>query len=219
MSLRPRHVAAGLAGLAYVIASQWLMTRTPPPPWSAFALLAPMLLVVCVGAWRAGRRFWSVAAAALAAVLAWQALWGGGFPPERLYLLQHLGIHLFLAAVFGVTLRRGAVPLITQLAGRVHATALTPAMRVYTRKVTIAWTLYFLTMAALSAAIYAAAPFSTWATFANLLTPLALVAMFAAEFGLRYRLHPEFERSTIRDAIRAYTQVREPPPAPPTPHP
>ncbi len=219
MALRPRHVAAGLAGLAYVIASQWLMTRMPPPPWSAFALLAPMLLVVAFGAWRTGRRLWSAVAAGIAAVLAWQAVWGGGFAPERLYLLQHLGIHLFLAAVFGATLRRGAVPLITQLAGRVHASALTPAMHAYTRKVTIAWTLYFLTMAALSVGIYTSLAFATWATFANLLTPLALVLMFAAEFGLRYRLHPEFERSTIRDAIRAYSQVREPPQAPPAPNP
>ena len=39
---------------------------------------------------------------------------------------------------------------------------------------------------------------TTWAVFANLLTPLALVAMFVGEYLLRYRLHPEFERASAR---------------------
>jgi hypothetical protein len=30
--------------------------------------------------------------------------------------------------------------------------------------------------------------------------------MFAGEYLLRYRLHPEFERATMRDAIRAWSQ-------------
>jgi hypothetical protein len=64
MSLRPRHVAAGLAGLAYVTASQWLMTRTPPSPWGAVALLTPMLAIVAVGTWRSGQRAISLLAAA-----------------------------------------------------------------------------------------------------------------------------------------------------------
>lgn len=204
MALRLRYVAIGVAGLAYVLASQWLMTRTPPSAWSAVALLTPMLAMVAVGAWRRGRRGWSTSAAAVAAALALQAAVGGGLSPERLYLLQHVAIHVALALVFGITLRRGSRPLISRLADRVHR-GLTPAMERYTRKLTLAWTLYFGAMAALSIGLYIGAPFSTWATFANLLTPLALAAMFTGEYLLRYRLHPEFERATMRDAIRAYT--------------
>jgi thiosulfate reductase cytochrome b subunit len=40
-------------------------------------------------------------------------------------------------------------------------------------------------------------------------TPLALIAMFAGEYWLRFRLHPEFERSSPRDMIRAYRQSRQ----------
>ena len=214
MSLRPRHVAAGLAGLAYVTASQWLMTRTPPSPWGAVALLTPMLAIVAVVTWRSGQRAISLLAAAALAALALKAELGGGLAPEHLYLAEHVAIHLFLAFTFGVTLRRGAQPLIARLAERVHD-GLTPAMERYTRKVTLAWTVYFCAMAALSVAVHALAPFTTWAMFANLLTPLALVAMFVGEYTLRYRLHPEFERASLKDMVRAYSRRAEPT-APPT---
>ncbi|MEP7057661.1 MAG: hypothetical protein ABI809_07800 [Caldimonas sp.] len=207
MALRPRYVAAGMAGLAYVIASQWLMTRTPPSRWSAVALLTPMLAVGALGAWRNGQRLWSVVAGAAAAALALQAARGGGLAPEQLYLAEHVAIHVFLAITFGITLRRGARPLIARLADRVHD-GLTPAMERYTRKVTAAWTIYFAAMAALSLALYVTAPFAIWATFANLVTPLALALMFGGEYLLRYRLHPEFERVTLQQMIHAYAQAR-----------
>ena len=207
MVLRPRYVAAGAAALAYVAASQWLMTRTPPSPWGAVALLTPMLAIVAVGTWRSGQRAVSLLAASALAALALKAGLGGGLAPEHLYLAEHVAIHLFLAFTFGTTLRRGAQPLITRLAERVHD-RLTPAMEGYTRKVTLAWTVYFCAMVLLSIAVHALAPFTTWATFANLLTPLALVAMFVGEYVLRYRLHPEFERASLNDMIRAYTQAR-----------
>ena len=53
--------------------------------------------------------------------------------------------------------------------------------------------------------------------FANLLTPLAVVMMFGAEYLLRYRLHPEFERASVTDAIRSYTH-RTKAPAQAAPH-
>jgi len=64
-------------------------------------------------------------------------------------------------------------------------------------------------------AVHLLAPFTTWATFANLLTPLALVAMFVGEYLLRYRLHPEFERASLNDMIRAYSQARRAVPSAP----
>jgi len=221
MSLRPRTVAAGVAGLAYVGASQWLMTRTPPSPWGAVALLTPMLAIIAFGTWRSGQRAISLLAAAALAALALKTAVGGGLAPEHLYLSEHVAIHLFLAFTFGITLRRGSRALITRLADRVH-NGLTPAMERYSRNVTIAWTVYFCAMAVLSIAVHALAPFPAWALFANLLTPLALLAMFAGEYLLRYRLHPEFERASLHDMIRAYSQARRaapgaPPAVPPLP--
>ena len=71
-------------------------------------------------------------------------------------------------------------------------------------------------MAALSIGLFLLAPFDAWALFANLVTPLAMVLMFVGEYLLRYRLHPEFERATLAEAMRAYAR-RDAAPADRTP--
>ena len=59
-------------------------------------------------------------------------------------------------------------------------------------------------MVALSLGLFAAAPWWWWSAFANLVTPVAAVALFVGEYLLRYRLHPEFERVTLGQALKAY---------------
>ena len=137
------------------------------------------------------------------ATLAWHAWRGGGLAPGSIYVAQHVAIHVLLAFVFGLTLVGGRESLVTALARRVHG-AMTPAMASYSRKVTVVWTVYFVAMALLSLALYALAPFASWAAFANLATPVAMVALFIGEYLLRYRLHPEFERATLSQALNAY---------------
>jgi uncharacterized membrane protein len=207
-----RIVAIVLVGVAYVLGSHWLMTRPHPSPWNMVGVLAPMLAAVALGAWRAGQRALAACAGLGVAALSAPALLGVPVSAQALYLAQHVGVNLFLAVGFGSTLRAGQTSLITTMATRVHR-VFTPAMAVYTRKVTLAWTLYFVAMAALSVGLYLFASFEAWAFFANLLTPLAVGLMFGAEYVLRYRLHPEFERTSVADAIRSYLQSGKPAPA------
>jgi uncharacterized membrane protein len=201
--MRIRLLAAGAAGIAYVLASHWLMTRAPTSSWSALAIVGPMLALAAFLAWQRGQRPLATLAAVAVAALAWQAWQGGGLAPGTVFVAQHVAIHVLLAFVFGLTLVGGRESLITALARRVHG-GLTPAMAAYSRKVTVVWTAYFVAMGALSLALYALAPFATWAAFANLATPLAMLALFVGEYLLRYRLHPEFERATLSQALRAY---------------
>ena len=203
--MQARHVLAAIAGLAYVAGSQWLMVMAPTSPWSAAALLVPMLLVACAWLWHARQRLASACAAAAVVALLGLAVAGNPVAAEKLYVAQHMVVHLCLAAWFGASLRAGQTPFITGLAQRVHR-QLTPDMRRYTRHVTLAWTVYFTAMAGVSVLLFLLAPFEAWATFANLLTPIALGLMFGGEYLLRYRLHPEFERVTMGDAIRAYRE-------------
>ena len=212
--LGTRIVAIAVASLAYVLGTHWLMTQEHASPWNVVGVLTPMLAAIAIGAWRAGQR-WMAAGATLAiAGLCGQALMGVQFSAQVLYLAQHAGVHLFLAVGFGSTLRAGHTSLITTMAARVHRD-FTPAMAIYTRKVTLAWTLYFIGMASVSLLLYAFASFDAWALFANLLTPIAAVVMFGAEYLLRYRLHPEFERTSVSDAIRSYMHgTNAPAPAP-----
>ena len=195
-----------LAGVAYVLGTHWLMTTANASPWNVVGVLGPMLVLVAWGAWRAAQRWLALGAAALLLGLCAQALLGVRVSPPALYVAQHVGINLFLAVLFGSTLRTGHKPFITTLAERVHR-VITADMAAYMRKTTLAWTLYFVGMAVLSVALYALAPFDAWALFANLLTPLAVALMFVGEYLLRYRLHPEFERASIADAIRAYSHA------------
>lgn len=198
-----RFLALGVAGIGYVLGSHWLMTRAPDSKWAALVVVGPMLALAAWLAWQRRQRLLATLAALATAALALQAWQGGGLAPGSIYVAQHVAIHVLLAFVFGLSLQGGRESLVTALAHRVHG-SLTPAMAAYSRKVTVAWTVYFLAMAALSLLLYALAPFALWAAFANLATPLAMLAMFVGEYLLRYRLHPEFERATLSQALRAY---------------
>lgn len=204
-----RAVMIGLAGVAYVAATHWLMTEAPASDWNAVWVVGPMIATAAVVAWQRHLRMLAVLASAACAGLVFQAWHGGGLAPQTLYAAQHVAVHLMLAFVFAATLQAGRESLITALARRVHG-RLTADMAVYSRKVTVAWTLYFLVMAALSLVLFAFAPFAVWAVFANIATPLAMVALFVGEYVLRYRLHPEFERATLSQAMNAYAQRSQP---------
>lgn len=205
-----RMLGVALAGVGYLLGSHWLMTSAPASEWNAVVVVGPMLAAAALVAWQRRRRLLAAVAAAATAGLVFQAWRGGGFDANTIYVGQHVAIHLLLATVFGLTLQAGREPLVTALARRVHGD-LTSDMAAYSRKVTIAWTIYFLAVAALSVAIFVLAPFALWAALANLATPFALVAMFIGEYFLRYRLHPEFERATLAQAVRAYSSRREAP--------
>lgn len=198
-----RIASVGVLSLAFVLGTHWLMTAAPASPWNAVGVLAPMLLAAALGAWQGQQRWLALLLLGLAAALAACAALNLPLPMPLLYLGQHVVVHAMLGLWFASTLRDGARPLISVMAAQLHGT-LSPALARYTRNVTRAWVAYFAAMVLLSLLLFATAPFEAWATFANLLTPLALATMFIGERGLRYRLHPEFERTSLADAVRAY---------------
>jgi uncharacterized membrane protein len=202
-STRLRWAAGAAAALAYAVVTHALMTHAQDSPWAVAVALGPVALLGIAALWRSGQRTVAILCAAAAVLLAAQALRGQPLPSRWLYLAQHAGIHFALALWFGSTLRAGAQPLISGFAQRVHG-SLTPAMAAYTRNVTLAWTLYFLAMTATSLALFFAGDFRHWSLLANLLTPVFTASMFVAEYLLRYRLHPEFERVGFHKALQAW---------------
>jgi uncharacterized membrane protein len=199
-----RALAVALALAGYALLSHLLMVIAADRPWAVVVLLGPLLLGV--SAMAVQQRHLPTM---MACIVAASGLWAyvsaheGLHRIEHLYVLQHAGIHFALGFVFATTLRRGATPLISTFALRVHRTV-TPELLHYTRQVTRAWSLYFAAMVALSLALFVAAPWWWWSVFANLVTPVAAVALFVGEYLLRYRLHPEFERVTLAQALQAY---------------
>lgn len=198
--------AAALA--AYAALSHWLMVNAADRPWAVAALFGPLVLAVAATGWRQRQPLTLAACAGGVAVLATVVALGGVEDVNRMYVLQHAGIHLALAWSFGLTLRPGGKALIEMLAERVHQ-HFSPEMRAYTRRLTLWWVLYFLGMVGLSVLVYALAPWAWWSLFCNVLTPLAAVAFFTGEPVLRYWRHPDFERVTLRTVYSAYRGVAE----------
>jgi uncharacterized membrane protein len=204
---------AAAAVAAYAIASHWLMVHAASQPWAVLVLLLPLLAAAGALLVRTGWLGAGLAAALLAAAaIGWRLTEPMDMTPasalNRLYVAQHVGVHGLLLALFARSLRGPGLSLIGQLAQRVHA--LTPAMVAYTRGVTLMWCTYFAGMALLSLGVYAFGSWPQWSLLANLGTPVAIAALFIGEYGLRYRLHPEFERTSLAAAVQAWR--RRPPP-------
>ena len=201
-----------LAGIAYAGLSHWMMVRHPHAPWAMAVLLGPLWLTALgLGGARFGA--WGVAAAVVAGGAAvWLIADGAVGDPDRLYVLQHFGINAVLGCWFGGTLRGDRLSLIGEFASRVQP--MEPGLREYTRQVTWVWTGYFALTALGSIAIYLWLPFAAWSLWANVVSPVLVGVLFVGEHLLRHRIHPEFQRTRMIDAVRAFygvSSVAEPP--------
>jgi uncharacterized membrane protein len=203
--------AVALVGalVGYALLSNWLMVHAANQAVTVALLFGPLLLAVAAQGWRQRQWLTLVACAALLLLLVAVVLQGGVANAQRLYVLQHGGIHLALAWTFGLTLRGGEKALITGLAEGLHSSlnlAFTPALARYTRSLTMLWAGYFFAMVPVSAGLYLLAPWPWWSFYCTVLTPLSAAALFVAEYLWRYQRHPGFPRVTMRAAFDAYQQ-------------
>lgn len=108
----------------------------------ALVAMAPVVLIALVLAWRSRRRLLMLGMLALLGVALWT--WWPALEHHYgvVYWLQHMGMQLVLCIVFGRTLIAGRKPLCTRFAEAVHP-PLTPQHEIYSRQVTVAWTVFF----------------------------------------------------------------------------
>lgn len=126
---------------------------------------------------------------------------------DRLVLAQHVGTNAALGFLFGRSLVAERRPLVTVFASLLHE-HMTAALLVYTRRVTVAWTLFFMAMVVLSLLLFLFAPIEVWSLFANLLTWPLVALMFVAEYFVRQRVLPATERTGFFAAVQAYRSHR-----------
>ena len=192
-----------LGSVGYAVLSHWTMIFHPTQTWAVGVLLAPLWLTALgLCASRFGRA--SVAAVVLVGIgfaMVVGRSEGHADDVNRLYVLQHVAINLLLCGWFGSTLRAGRLSLIGSFAQRVHP--LTAGHTAYTWQVTLVWVLYFACMAVTSVLVYLLLPFSAWSRLSNLLSPLMIGVLFVGEYLVRYRIHPEFERTTLAQTLQA----------------
>ncbi len=117
--------------------------------------------------------------------------------------ISHAAAYLFFLWYFGRTLARGREPLITRFARTVHG-ALDPEMVLFTRKVTIAWCLFFAIQLIASALLLGFAPLSAWSLFINLLNLPLVALMFVGQFAYRMIRYPGYPRVSIWQAIQVF---------------
>jgi uncharacterized membrane protein len=124
---------------------------------------------------------------------------------DALYFAQHLGMNALLAWVFGHTLLAGHTPLVVTFARMVHR-QLPPAIEAYARRVTGAWTIFFVATCALSIILFFWAPLVAWSTFAVLLQWPSVAVFFVGEYLLRRILFRNFDHASLQQGLEAYRQ-------------
>ncbi|HEU0201963.1 MAG TPA: hypothetical protein VFR86_16220 [Burkholderiaceae bacterium] len=160
------------------IVPQWLKAHIDPA-WTMIALMIADALIFALLAHSGGSLRVAVVLAVLFAITYWSR-------QNHFVALPSILINLLLAAAFGFSLRRGHMPMIARVAANVMGSAaIKGRYAAYLRGVTIAWTVFFLVMAAISAALAALAPFAWWSLFANVLSWPIVGLMFIAEYAVR----------------------------------
>ncbi len=204
--LRSLGIATLLVG--YPVLAHYTNAEARDTSFGAAVAVAPLLVVAGIFSWRSSRRLLSLTlwlAACIVVAMFWSVM---RHHFGLVYLMQHVGMQLALLLLFGRTLIGDRRPLCTRFAEAVHAEPLSPEHEHYARQVTVAWSLFFATMAAVSVALFFTASIDVWSVFANFLTLPLVALMFVVEFLVRRRRFPELERAQILDAFRAFRDSR-----------
>lgn len=180
IAAQPAPVHLALALVPVLALGYWLVTRSRVRPAWAILLLLAAAAIILLGM----QERWNLAVA---------------------YGIPHAAINLFLLWFFGRTLVRGREPLITRFARRLHET-LAPEIEVYTRRVTLAWCVFFAAQIMLSILLFAYAPVSVWLLFISLLTFPLLALMFLGEYIYRVMRYPKHPRVSIWKAIQVFSK-------------
>ena len=179
------------------------------------AVVALVLLPFClVSAWAISLELgWRAALMIISCLVALGVLLVNqfGLPNPAIILgLPHLVTNLFLMWFFAHTLRSGRKPLITSIAERIHG-SLTVELQAYTRRVTWAWSVFFVLQTLASISLYHFAPLRIWSLFITMLNAPLIILMFVGEYSyrvLRFRDHA----SSIFSGMNIFSHHSKPDP-------
>ena len=188
----------GIAARVLVPLGVLLLVCYPLAVYVALAASRPGLAVVlCVLslallAMAAPRRFRLVAIALLSLVAFMGFVAGLG---TELSFAPPVVINVGLASWFGLTLRADKEPMISRFA-RIERGTLPPELVAYTRRLTLAWTLFFLAMAAVSAALSMLPSPAPWAWFTSFGNWACVAALFFGEHLYRRKRFPHYPHAS-----------------------
>jgi uncharacterized membrane protein len=189
--------------IAYSVLSHYSNLNPQAHDLRTMLALAPMLALGLVLLWRWNGALVALLAAAATAYLlrAFWPLFAQNF--SIVYLVQQVGFYSIMAFTFGRSLRKGLVPLCTHIADTVHG-PLSALELGYTRKVTLAWVIFFLLNVAATFLLFKFSPLRVWSVFVNFCSLPLILLMFAAEYAVRRRVLPQVQSSGLIAALRVY---------------
>lgn len=208
-AVRRAVTTAGWIGTAAApLATHWYLATGRGLPLAAVLSMCQVITIgsVALGSWARGRRG-----------RVWLLLFGIGLLILRLAPgmraaglvaasgVSHAMIYLSLLILFGTSLRPGQDDLVTRLARRLRG-GLTDGMLTYTRRVTLAWCVFFAAQLATSALLFLLAPRAVWSLFVNVLDVPLVVVMFATGYGIRRLLFRNYSHLSIVETIRTFAR-------------
>ena len=194
--------------VAYPLFANYTITVPTEGGFAAIALAAaPLAAAALLVSWRSRWRTLVLVACVAAFALLWRHAAQIRQHVALVYFVDHAGTNLALMTLFGRTLTAGRMPLCTRLATIVRG-PLEPLVAHYTRQVTLAWTVFFGALVAVSTLLFLFAPVAAWSIFANLMTMPLLALMFVAEYVVRLRVLPDLPHTPILAAVRAFRHTR-----------
>lgn len=202
--------AIAVLGAAYLVFSH-LLTISEHPSLMMLALgVTPLTIMALLAAWHSRMRWLALGLLAALALTVLLYLDDLRNHVNWLYFMQHAGAMSLLAITFGSTLGRGdAEALCSRVTRLMLPEPVDPAYMRYTWKVTVAWTVYFVTSGVLSVGLFFWGPIAVWSCFANLLTPVFVGLMFVIEYLVRVRVLPDRAHFSIAQTIQAYRSYEQ----------
>ncbi len=207
------NLTGALASMAAFLGYQFLLHKvTTSGEFDSVTLLLVLLPFVAAAGWtiavELGLRLTIFLMSAVAlGVLAVFNLFG--LPQPAFVLgLPHLTGNLFMLWFFARTLKHGREPLITAIARRLSAQPLSAELERYTRRVTQAWSLFFVLQIIISLMMYAFGPLHAWSVFINLLSGPLVALMFISEYAYRVLRFRDIEHSPLLAGLDIFS--REP---------
>jgi len=152
------------------------------------------------------RRLWAWGAQlAGAGLLSWLVLEGNGL--HALYI-PPVAIPAALLVLFGLSLRRGEIPLVTRIARLMHDGPLPDDLVVYTRHVTQLWcgVCAALFLSAVLLAFFA--PVELWSLMTNVIHYVVLGAVFVLEYAYRLWRYRDHEHHGLFQYLRRLTRTK-----------
>jgi uncharacterized membrane protein len=109
----------------------------------------------------------------------------GDAPAAALGIALPLAVNLALCWLFGRTLAAGREPMIARFARLERGEPLPDDLARYARRLTVAWAVFFATMAAISLALAAWGPLAVWSLFTNVINYALVALFFVGEYVVR----------------------------------